>query len=127
MLENIKKQLESAYEIRDINDIEKDIDEGKNLLKNSSIEEKKQYINKIEIKYNFYLELIKVVMNMRVEKYGKSSVRKMAIEEEISQDIDILILIKDKKLYEELLKVINNNNEKFNGGVNFWVEILMNG
>ena len=37
MLENIKKQLESAYEIRDINDIEKDIDEGKNLLKNSSI------------------------------------------------------------------------------------------
>jgi len=47
MLENIKKQLESAYEIRDINDIEKDIDEGKNLLKNSSIEEKKQYINKI--------------------------------------------------------------------------------
>lgn len=50
MLENIKKQLESAYEIRDINDIEKDIDEGKNLLKNSSIEEKKQYINKIEIK-----------------------------------------------------------------------------
>mgnify|MGYP000136162775 CR=1 FL=1 len=29
MLENIKKQLESAYEIRDINDIEKDIDEGK--------------------------------------------------------------------------------------------------
>jgi len=127
MLENIKKQLESAYEIRDINDIEKDIDEGKNLLKNSSIEEKKQYINKIEIKYNFYLELIKVVMNMRVEKYGKSSVRKMTIEEEISQDIDILILIKDKKLYEELLKVINNNNEKFNGGVNFWVEILMNG
>lgn len=127
MLENIKKQLESAYEIWDINDIEKDIDEGKNLLKNSSIEEKKQYINKIEIKYNFYLELIKVVMNMRVEKYGKSSVRKMAIEEEISQDIDILILIKDKKLYEELLKVINNNNEKFNGGVNFWVEILMNG
>ena len=127
MLENIKKQLESAYEIRDINDIEKDIDEGKNLLKNSSIEEKKQYINKIEIKYNFYLELIKVVMNMRVEKYGKSSVRKMTIEEEISQDIDILILIRDKKLYEELLKVINNNNEKFNGGVNFWVEILMNG
>ena len=42
MLENIKKQLESAYKIRDINDIEKDIDEGKNLLKNSSIEEKKQ-------------------------------------------------------------------------------------
>lgn len=119
MLENIKKQLESAYEIRDINDIEKDIDEGKNLLKNSSIEEKKQYINKIEIKYNFYLELIKVVMNMRVEKYGKSSVRKMTIEEEISQDIDILILIKGKKLYEELLKVINDNNEKFNGGVNF--------
>lgn len=56
---------------------------------------------------------------MRVEKYGKSSVRKMTIEEEISQDIDILILIKGRKLYEELLKVINNNNEKFNGGVNF--------
>ena len=119
MLENIKMQIEFAYELRDINDIEKDIEEGKSLLKNSSIEEKYQYIDKIKIKYNFYLELIKVVMNMRVEMYGKSSVRKMTIEEAISQDIDILILIRDKKLYEELLKVVNNNNEKFNGGVNF--------
>ena len=40
MLENIKKQLESAYEIRDINDIEKDIEEGKNLLKNFRLKEK---------------------------------------------------------------------------------------
>lgn len=118
MIENIKKQIELAYETRDINDIEKDIEKGKQLLKNSTLDEKNQYLNEIEIKYSVYLKIIRTVMNMRVEKFGESSIRKMTVEEIISQDIDVLELIKTKKLYDELLKVMNNTNEKFRGGVN---------
>ena len=44
----------------------RDIDEGKNLLKNSSIEEKKQYINKIEINpiINPFIKVL-IVLNPR--------------------------------------------------------------
>ena len=42
----------------------------------------------------------------------------MTVDEIISQDVDILVLIRDKKLYEELEKVLKDKNEKFRGGIN---------
>ena len=118
MSDNIKKQIELADKCRDINDINKDIEEGKNLLKNSPLYEKNKYINKIESKYKIYIDVIKSIMNMRTKIYGLSSTRKMTVDEIISQDVDILVLIRDEKLYEELEKVLKDKNEKFRGGIN---------
>ena len=118
MTDDIKKQIELADKCRDINDINKDIEEGKNHLKNSSLYEKNKYINKIESKYKIDIDVIKSIMNMRTKIYGSSSTRKMTVDEIISQDVDILVLIRDKKLYEELEKVLKDKNEKFRGGIN---------
>ena len=118
MTDDIKKQIELADKCRDINDINKDIEEGQNHLKNSSLYEKNKYINKIESKYKIYIDVIKSIMNMRTKIYGSSSTRKMTVDEIISQDVDILVLIRDKKLYEELEKVLKDKNEKFRGGIN---------
>ena len=113
MLENIKKQLESAYEIRDINDIEKDIDEGKNLLKNSSIEEKKQYINKIEIKYDkkWTTEAIFNIVENAV-KYGFSEIYEGGyIRIRITEENDVLVL----SVYNTGMPMNKDMVEKING------------
>lgn len=57
-------------------------------------------------------------MNIRNITQGNGTTRKMInLDEKITQAVRLLELILDEKLFEELVKVINKENNVFCGGV----------
>lgn len=117
-LEQLKECLDKAYKFKDINDIKKDIEEGKNAIKTKDEQAKVNYIDKINQKYYLYINALNVGMNLRKMTQGIESTRTLDDKNEtITQYIRVLQLVYEEKLYEEILKVINNEENIFKGGV----------
>lgn len=117
-LEQIKKNIEKAYETKDVIDINNDIEEGKRLIKDTSESNKQIYIDKIYKKYFIFIDAVNVGMNLRKMNQGNGSTRNLFNRNEtITQYIRILQLVLEGKLFDEILKVIRNEKNVFCGGV----------
>ena len=117
-LEQIKKNIEKAYETKDVIDINNDIEEGKRIIKDTSESNKQIYIDKIYKKYFIFIDAVNVGMNLRKMNQGNGSTRNLFNRNEtITQYIRILQLVLEGKLFDEILKVIRNEKNVFCGGV----------
>ena len=117
-LEQIKKNIEKAYETKDVIDINNDIEEGKRLIKDTSESNKQIYIDKIYKKYFIFIDAVNVGMNLRKMNQGNGSTRNLFNRNEtITQYIRILQLVLEGKLFDEIQKVIKNEKNVFCGGV----------
>ena len=117
-LEQIKKNIEKAYETKDVIDINNDIEEGKRFIKDTSESNKQIYIDKIYKKYFIFIDAVNVGMNLRKMNQGNGSTRNLYNRNEtITQYIRILQLVLEGKLFDEILKVIRNEKNVFCGGV----------
>ena len=117
-LEQIKKNIEKAYETKDAIDINNDIEEGKRIIKDTSESNKQIYIDKIYKKYFIFIDAVNVGMNLRKMNQGNGSTRNLYNRNEtITQYIRILQLVLEGKLFDEILKVIRNEKNVFCGGV----------
>ena len=117
-LEQIKKNIEKAYETKDAIDINNDIEEGKRIIKDTSESNKQIYIDKIYKKYFIFIDAVNVGMNLRKMNQGNGSTRNLFNRNEtITQYIRILQLVLEGKLFDEIQKVIKNEKNVFCGGV----------
>ena len=117
-LEQIKKNIEKAYETKDAIDINNDIEEGKRIIKDTSESNKQIYIDKIYKKYFIFIDAVNVGMNLRKMNLGSGSTRNLYNRNEtITQYIRILQLVLEGKLLDEIQKVIKNEKNVFCGGV----------
>ncbi len=117
-LEQIKKNIEKAYETKDTIDINNDIEEGKRIIKDTSESNKQIYIDKIYKKYFIFIDAVNVGMNLRKMNLGTGSTRNLYNRNEtITQYIRILQLVLEGKLFDEIQKVIKNEKNVFCGGV----------
>ena len=117
-LEQIKKNIEKAYETKDVIDINNDIEEGKRFIKDTSESNKQIYIDKIYKKYFIFIDAVNVGMNLRKMNQGNGSTRNLYNRNEtITQYIRILQLVLEGKLFDEIQKVIKNEKNVFCGGV----------
>ena len=117
-LEQIKKNIEKAYETKDAIDINNDIEEGKRIIKDTSESNKQIYIDKIYKKYFIFIDAVNVGMNLRKMNQGNGSTRNLYNRNEtITQYIRILQLVLEGKLFDEIQKVIKNEKNVFCGGV----------
>ena len=117
-LEQIKKNIEKAYETKDAIDINNDIEEGKRIIKDTSESNKQIYIDKLYKKYFIFIDAVNVGMNLRKMNQGNGSTRNLFNRNEtITQYIRILQLVLEGKLFDEILKVIRNEKNVFCGGV----------
>lgn len=117
-IKEIQDKIKFADKTRDLIKIEKDIDEGLELLKTDNEHQKREYVNKINKDYLEYVTAMQIGFSIRRSLLGNSATRSLiSYDEEITQDIRMLQLIFSGKLYEEIKKVINGEKNKFEGGV----------
>lgn len=117
-IKEIQDKIKFADKTRDLIKIEKDIDEGLELLKTDNEHQKREYVNKINKDYLEYVTAMQIGFSIRRSLLGNSATRSLInYDEEITQDIRMLQLIFSGKLYEEIKKVINGEKNKFEGGV----------
>ena len=117
-IKEIQDKIKFADKTRDLIKIEKDIDEGLELLKTDNEHQKREYVNKINKDYLEYVTAMQIGFSIRRSLLGNSATRSLiSYDEEITQDIRMLQLIFSGKLYEEIKKVINGEKNKFEGGL----------
>ena len=117
-INEIKNIVEITSKVKDINKINSDIKAGKELLRTNDNEKKQKYLEKIEFEYARYIIALNAALNIRNITQGNGTTRKMInLDEKITQAVRLLELILDEKLFEELVKVINKENNVFCGGV----------
>jgi len=117
-IKEIQDKIKFADKTRDLIKIEKDIDEGLEVLKIDNEHQKREYVNKINKDYLEYVTAMQIGFSIRRSLIGNSATRNLInYDEEITQDIRMLQLIFSRKLYEEIKKVINGEKNKFEGGV----------
>mgnify|MGYP001625315441 FL=1 len=117
-INEIKNIVEITSKVKDINKINSDIKAGKELLRTIDNEKKQKYLEKIEFEYARYIIALNAALNIRNITQGNGTTRKMInLDEKITQAVRLLELILDEKLFEELVKVINKENNVFCGGV----------
>ena len=117
-INEIKNIVEITSKVKDINKINSDIKAGKELLRTIDNEKKQKYLEKIEFEYARYIIALNAALNIRNITQGNGTTRKMInLDEKITQAVRLLELILDEKLFEELVKVINKENNIFCGGV----------
>lgn len=117
-INEIKNIVEITSKVKDINKINSDIKAGKELLRTIDNEKKQKYLEKIEFEYARYIIDLNAALNIRNITQGNGTTRKMInLDEKITQAVRLLELILDEKLFEELVKVINKENNVFCGGV----------
>lgn len=117
-INEIKHIVEMTSKAKDINKINSDIKEGKELIRSIDNEKKQKYLEKIELEYAKYIIALNAALNIRNITQGNGTTRKMInLDEKITQAVRLLELILDEKLFEELVKVINKENNVFCGGV----------
>lgn len=117
-INEIKNIVEITSKVKDINKINSDIKAGKELLRTIDNEKKQKYLEKIEFEYARYIIALNAALNIRNITQGNGTTRKMInLDEKITQAVRLLGLILDEKLFEELVKVINKENNVFCGGV----------
>ena len=117
-IKEIQDKIKFADKTRDLIKIEKDIDEGLELLKTDNEHQKREYVNKINKDYLEYVTAMQIGFSIRRSLLGNSATRSLiSYDEEITQDIRMLQIIFSGKLYEEIKKVINGEKNKFEGGV----------
>lgn len=117
-INEIKNIVEITSKVKDINKINSDIKAGKELLRTIDNKKKQKYLEKIEFEYARYIIALNAALNIRNITQGNGTTRKMInLDEKITQAVRLLELILDEKLFEELVKVINKENNVFCGGV----------
>ena len=117
-INEIKNIVEITSKVKDINKINSDIKAGIELLRTIDNEKKQKYLEKIEFEYARYIIALNAALNIRNITQGNGTTRKMInLDEKITQAVRLLELILDEKLFEELVKVINKENNVFCGGV----------
>ena len=117
-INEIKNIVEITSKVKDINKINSDIKAGKELLRTIDNEKKQKYLEKIEFEYARYIIALNAALNIRNITQGNGTTRKMInLDEKITQAVRLLELILDEKLFEELVKVINKENNVFCVGV----------
>ena len=117
-INEIKNIVEITSKVKDINKINSDIKAGKELLRTIDNEKKQKYLEKIEFEYARYIIALNAALNIRNITQGNGTTRKMInLDEKITQAVRLLELILDEKLFEELVKVINKENNVFCGVV----------
>lgn len=117
-INEIKNIVEITSKVKDIDKINSDIKEGKELLRTIDNEKKQKYLEKIEFEYARYIIALNAALSIRNITQGNGTTRKMInLDEKITQAVRLLELILDEKLFEELVQVINKENNVFCGGV----------
>lgn len=117
-INQMKNIIDSEYKLRDYIKINQDIEEGIQLLSTDNNNMKQKYIYKINIDYSQYILAMDIGFSIRANILGVQSNRGFNnLDERITQYIRMLILVKSGKLFEELEKVINNDQNVFIGGV----------
>jgi hypothetical protein len=125
MNDNIQSQIKEIYinnisKFKDIDDIQKDINEGKKNYVSQNNQEKEKYINEMYKKYKVWLEAIDSIIKINNKKlFGSNCYNEKRLNNDgiISRIINCLILLKKDKILEELLNLAENKSYKFNGDV----------
>ena len=113
--------IEKADSLYDLQKIDNDIIEGRNLLKSYNYFLKQIYINRINNEYPLYVLAMNEGLNYREKSFGNNSTRHLSnLDENISQLLKMLLLAKYKKLFGEIEKMM-----KFEQNL-FMSEILTN-
>lgn len=116
-LKEIKSTLETADKVKDLYKIKVDIDTGLQLLKVNDNCQKDKYLKKIENDYYLYVRAMQLGFIVRTNLLGSSSVRNLiSYNEKITQYVRMLQLVFDGKLYDEIIKIVNDENNVFIGG-----------
>lgn len=116
-LKEIKEIIENADKVKDLYKIKVDIDNGLQLLKVNDICQKDEYLKKIENDYYLYVRAMQLGFTLRTSLLGSSSIRNLInYNEKITQYVRMLQLVYGGKLYDEIIKIINGENNVFIGG-----------
>lgn len=116
-LKEIKEIIENADKVKDLYKIKVDIDNGLQLLKVNDICQKDEYLKKIENDYYLYVRAMQLGFTLRTSLLGFSSIKNLInYNEKITQYVRMLQLVYDGKLYDEIIKIINGENNVFIGG-----------
>ena len=106
--------IEKADSLYDLQKIDNDIIEGRNLLKSYNYFLKQIYINRINNEYPLYVLAMNEGLNYREKSFGNNSTRPLSnLDENISQLLKILLLAKYKKLFDEIEKMMKSEQNLF--------------
>ena len=106
--------IEKADSLYDLQKIDNDIIEGRNLLKSYNYFLKQIYINRINNEYPLYVSAMNEGLNYREKSFGNNSTRPLSnLDENISQLLKILLLAKYKKLFDEIEKMMKSEQNLF--------------
>ena len=87
------------------------------MLKVNDICQKDEYLKKIENDYYLYVRAMQLGFTLRTSLLGSSSIRNLInYNEKITQYVRMLQLVYGGKLYDEIIKIINGENNVFIGG-----------
>ena len=110
--------IEKADSLYDLQKIDNDIIEGRNLLKSYNYFLKQIYINRINNEYPLYVSAMNEGLNYREKSFGNNSTRPLSnLDENISQLLKILLLAKYKKLFDEIEKMMKSEQNLFMGEI----------
>ena len=110
--------IEKADSLYDLQKIDNDIIEGRNLLKSYDYFLKQKYINRINNEYPLYVSAMNEGLNYREKSFGNNSTRHLSnLDENISQLLKVLLLAKYKKLFDEIEKMMKFEQNLFMGEI----------
>lgn len=110
--------IEKADSLYDLQKIDNDIIEGRNLLKSYNYFLKQIYINRINYEYPLYVSAMNEGLNYREKTFGNNSTRHLSnLNENISQLLKVLLLAKYKKLFDEIEKMMKSEQNLFMGEI----------